>query len=260
RHRDHHFLKLPLHRSLGGEEEVFDQLLRDRRSALLHLSFTDVPEQRPPEPSDIDARMHDELTIFNCYHHIHIIPGRIRVRNDRLFLAGLVIGDRRNHLRFEQTDIEIAFRIDVSDPGDAFASVAESYQEIGELPAAVDDGVVRGMNFNGIALDDAVPPTLGIGVLGGFDVAEAVEVGFDRLKSRAGALAQRPRRRIDARGTDDHVAAQTRVDQFGVLHVEDDEYRNADEGQDGYGNEELEGKYTPPQRWTFFLNLPGDLG
>ncbi len=138
-HRDHHLLRLALPGAFGGEEEVLNQLLSDRRPAFLKLTLARVAPQRPHDSPEVDAGVFKELTVFDRDHCIHVVFRQIFERDEFLFLPLFLIRDRGHQLRLEKRAVEIAPGVDVGDFVDDLAARAERQSEVGKLSRAVDD-------------------------------------------------------------------------------------------------------------------------
>ena len=179
--RQKRLVDLALDGALVAQEQVFRQLLGDRRTALAHPAGLRVGDQRARGAGDVDAEMVVEAAVLGRQRRLDQIVRKILQRN------GIIV-----------LDAAAADRIAVA--------VEEGHREIGFLQPVVVGGFAERRHGKRQHQDQAAEPDGG-GFRQRFDEdpalpaadIEAVHEGGVPLIELAHALAGREQRRVDAR-------------------------------------------------------------
>ena len=179
--REEGFLDLALDGALVVEEQVFRELLGDRRTALAHAAGLRVGDERARGAGEVDAEMIVEAAVFGGERRLDQDVGKIFQR-DRVVVLDAAAADRIA-VAVEEGDREVGFLQPVVVGGLAKGGDRERQHQHGAAEAE------RG-GFRERLDDDPALPAADI---------EAVHEGRVALIQLAQALGGREQRGIDAR-------------------------------------------------------------
>src|SRR5262245_34375257 len=199
------FRELSLKRGIGFEEEIFDELLRDRAAALFQFTRLDVNEERADDASPIDAGMLEELAVLDRGDGVDQRFRQVFVFDNFTFFA-ILVDHRRDQLRLDLRLTQPLLIVKIDQGLNSFAVSAEDYAEVRKSLFAVNFCVGAGINVK-CTVAYGIVSALVVYNLRALLVTDLPQVGYHVVQAGSRVVAKGQRRRINARRSHEDVSA-----------------------------------------------------